>query len=90
MPVTAKFTTVYPNPAFDIVSIDFYLDKTSTVSIEVFSSTGLQVCSGSVRDVTPGFNYTNLDVAHYGQGIYIIKLLQDGAMVDTRMLTVIK
>lgn len=89
-PETTKFTTVYPNPASDRVTIDFYLDKTTPVTIEVYSIEGKLVFSNTVADVNPGFNYTYLDVDQFSGGVYVLKLLENSTMVDQRMLSVVK
>lgn len=89
-PITTKFTTVYPNPASTQTTLDFYLDKNSTVSIEVYNVIGDKVYTLSVPNVQEGFNYTTLPLDGISNGMYIIKLIQDNNVVDMRKLSVIK
>jgi hypothetical protein len=89
-PETTKFTTVYPNPASEKTTLDFYIDKVSTITIEFYNVTGQKVYSLSVPDVTQGFNYTTIPLDDFSNGIYIIKLLQNDEVVDLRMLSVTK
>jgi hypothetical protein len=89
-PENTKFTTVYPNPASEKTTLDFYIDKVSTITIEFYNVTGQKVYSLSVPDVTQGFNYTTIPLDDFSNGIYIIKLLQDNNIVDLRMLSVTK
>ncbi len=89
-PATTKFTTIYPNPATTEAMVDFYLDKNSTVSIDVYNVIGEKVYSLTVPDVQQGFNYTKLPLDDFSNGMYIIKLVQDDNVVDMRKLSVIK
>jgi hypothetical protein len=70
--------------------LDFYLDKISAVTIDIYNVTGQKVFSYDQADVNVGFNYTTLPLDDFANGIYIIKLLQDRKVVDERMLSVIK
>jgi hypothetical protein len=89
-PVSTKFTTVYPNPASDKTTLDFYLDKNSSVGIKVYDITGQEVYSITTPNVSTGFNYFTMPVDQLSNGLYIVKLLQDNNMVDYRKLTVTK
>jgi hypothetical protein len=88
-PETTKLTTVYPNPASVKTTLDFYLDKVSTVTIDIYNVTGKKVFSYNQADVNVGFNYAPIQVDNFANGIYIIKLVQDKKVVDQRMLSVI-
>jgi hypothetical protein len=89
-PATTKFITIYPNPASISTMLDFFVDKNSTVTIDIYTMTGQKAYSLSVADVQYGFNYTILPLDDLSNGIYIVKLTQDNTVVDTRELSVIK
>lgn len=89
-PESTKFTTIFPNPASDQVTIDFFLDRSSAVSIEIYSMEGRKVYSAAVEGVNQGFNYANVQVGSFSHGIYVVKLLQDNSLMDQRMLSVVR
>lgn len=89
-PTTTKFTTLYPNPASSKVNIDFYLDQASDITLEVYNVTGQKVYTSTATHVDAGFNFTNLAVDDFTNGVYIVKLLQGQNVVDVRMLSVTK
>jgi hypothetical protein len=89
-PVSTKFTTIYPNPASDKTTFDFYLDKNSSVSLKVYDITGQEVYSISNQNVSTGFNYFTMPVHQLSNGLYMVKLIQDNNVVDYRKLTVAK
>ncbi len=89
-PETTKFTTIFPNPAVDYVTVDFFLEKTALLTLEVYNIEGQKVYSSTVNNVTPGFNFTTLRLDNFSNGIYVIKLLQDQEIMDVRMLSVAK
>jgi len=89
-PISTKFITIYPNPAAEKATIDFYLDKLSTVTVEVYNVTGEKVYSFSNSNINSGFNYFDLPLSNFSNGLYFIRLLQDNALVDVRKLSVSK
>lgn len=89
-PATTKFTTIYPNPASEAATLDFYLDNTSAVTLQMFNTTGQLVYTVTVDNVKAGFNYTKLPLDDFSNGVYIIKLLQNEKVQDVRMLSVVK
>jgi hypothetical protein len=89
-PTTTKFTTIYPNPATEKTTLDFYLDKPSLIIIEITNIQGQKVFEVSKNDVVTGFNYITVYFNNFNTGIYFVKLLQDNQIVDSRKLSVIK
>jgi hypothetical protein len=89
-PESTKFTTIYPNPAADQTTLDFYLDNPAVVTLEAYNVTGQLVYSSTVPDVNPGFNYAVLPLSDFSNGVYVIKLIQDAQVMDVRMLSVTK
>jgi hypothetical protein len=89
-PKSTKFTTIYPNPASERTTIDFYLDNTANVSIEVYNVTGQKVFTIAQQNLNAGFNYTVLPLDEFSNGMYIIKLVQNDVTVDLRKLSVTK
>ena len=64
---------IYPNPAKDMLKIQFTVDTPRDFSIELLSVTGQQIQTTSMNDFVG--NYTNtLDLSHLSKGIYILKI----------------
>jgi hypothetical protein len=89
-PSTAKFTTIYPNPASGQTTIDFYVDLLSEMAVEIYSISGKKVYSASVAGMHPGFHYVSVPLDDFSGGIYIVRLIQDSETTDIRKLSVIK
>jgi thiol-disulfide isomerase/thioredoxin len=86
----SKFTGVYPNPATEKTTFDFYLDKVSSITIDVYNITGEKVFSFSKQNVNAGYNYFELQVNNFANGMYFIKLTQENTLVDITKLSVSK
>ena len=87
-PTTTKFITLIPNPAKEKTTIDFYLDKLSNVTVEVYDISGKKVYTFEDKNVNSGFNYFDLSLTNFESGLYFIKLLQDKTLVDSKKLSV--
>ena len=66
----------YPNPFNDATNLRFHLDKSSTVSIEVFDNLGRKVFSQNMGHRPQGLNTITLDAAtaNMVNGNYLIRL----------------
>jgi hypothetical protein len=80
---------IYPNPAREKVSVEFYLADVSDISMKIYNVTGQEVFIVSVPDIKTGINYTTLPLDDLSNGIYIIKLIQDNHVFDLVKLSVI-
>ena len=88
--ILSKFIRVYPNPTSDNTTFDFYLNKVSSITIDVYNLTGENVFSFSKQNVSAGYNYFDLQVNNFTNGIYFIKLTQNNTLVDVTKLSVCK
>lgn len=67
-----KFS-VYPNPAIDLLNIDFAITSVKEVNVVLMDITGRSVVSKLVS-VTDGINHTTLDVSKIAKGAYMLKV----------------
>lgn len=65
--------SVYPNPASDLVNIDFQLSGTENVKINVSDSQG-RVVDVISPAINTGGNHIEFDSNKYAPGVYIVKL----------------
>lgn len=76
---------VYPNPAKDVVYLEFSNSKTSELSYDVRDVSG-KVLYQNTQFVNSGHNKVPVDVSAFSKGIYIITL-HDGANVLYKRFT---
>ncbi len=67
-----QHVTVYPNPASKHLNIDFFLDQSSAVSVELQTISGATVFQKQLQGVTTARE--QLDVSQLSKGIYLLHL----------------
>ena len=94
MYVTAHFTKIvavneipdndfkiYPNPASDFVTIN--TNRTENCVLELYNASGVRVYQSDVVSNTTKINTTN-----YETGVYYLRLVKEGEVLETTMLVV--
>jgi hypothetical protein len=81
--VEAASVLVYPNPAKDLLNVEFVIDNTVSnitavgtchgMSMQMFTMQGIMVTSQMVPDTKPGLNKTTLDLRDLPNGAYMLK-----------------
>lgn len=66
---------VYPNPAFQQISIAFELTQPDEVRFEVINLTGQMLFSTGFEAWTVGKNTKNIDLENISSGIYVLKMV---------------
>ncbi len=79
--------TIYPNPFPNSTTINFSLEKSSTVSIEVFNLLGQKV-STMVQDEKQAAGKHQYTFSGKGQGIYFVKMIVDGKTFSQKIVCV--
>ena len=64
---------VYPNPSNDVVSIQFHLQKSETLSFEILDMTGRKLFSKTENEPA-GIVSEKLDLHAFDNGMYLIKI----------------
>lgn len=76
----------YPNPPLDKTTIRYDVEEKTTSNIEVISLiTNKTVYS---TQIDPGEDFIELDVSHLSPGIYIYRLVTDGAIISTKQMII--
>ncbi|MBI3510317.1 MAG: T9SS type A sorting domain-containing protein [Bacteroidetes bacterium] len=79
---------IYPNPSSGEINIQLHSSSESKVEIHVCDVTGKTVQEKNFS-ANEGMNYFSLDVSALSDGIYFVKVLQDGTMT-TKKISVIR
>ena len=81
---TISELNIYPNPANDIVRVEFDADANSQVSFEMYNVVGAQVLTQASQNFA-GASLVELDVTHLTPGIYTLNLIVDGKVATTKV-----
>lgn len=79
--------TIYPNPAYSSISIDYLLDIASKANLEIVNAEGV-VLTTKMLDAQKGS--VKLDVSGFADGLYICQIKQEGASAKTAKFSVVK
>jgi hypothetical protein len=81
-----QIRSLYPNPASDHLQLDF-ITAGDPVSLDIFSTEGRKVRTGSSQKLPAGRNSLTLDVSDLAMGNYYL-ILQAGSKRLSRIFTV--
>ena len=77
---------VYPNPASKLAHIQFADALSGPVEIQVFNHLGSLVQNGLLQ---PGDDRWEFNVSEFSKGVYFIRALQNGRILETGKLIII-
>jgi hypothetical protein len=80
-----KFS-IYPNPAQDDLIIEFFMDKTSVVTIKLLSAGGNTLRSYKYQKTVQGKNRIELNDLHLAEGIYFVELIRNGVSSSQKLI----
>lgn len=80
---------LYPNPASDITSLSFTLNKTSPVMVDIYDLAGVRVKQLVYADLSEGQNTIEISTQSLQNGLYFIRL-SDGAISTLVKFTIIR
>ncbi|MBN2614303.1 MAG: T9SS type A sorting domain-containing protein [Bacteroidales bacterium] len=66
---------VYPNPAKEVVNIDYYLPASGSVSIDIFNLCGYMVMKPYKTQSRSGKNTVRFDLSKYSPGYYFVRIV---------------
>ncbi|HEY9114407.1 MAG TPA: T9SS type A sorting domain-containing protein, partial [Bacteroidales bacterium] len=78
--------TAYPNPFHHSTNIEFSLEKTTWVQIDVYNVIGEKVDVIYQADLPAGTHTLNYQAADLANGIYFIKLQAGNTITTTKLL----
>lgn len=79
--------TIYPNPAYSSISIDYMLDIEGKANLEIVNAEGVVLVANAI-DAQKGS--VKLDVSGFADGLYICQIKQEGASAKTAKFSVVK
>jgi PKD repeat protein len=83
---TDASTSVYPVPAQESVTIEFYSNTKDKVNIKIYNPTGQMVYENTGRKTTPVYR-ANIDVSALSAGIYMA-VIETGEQVFTKKIVI--
>lgn len=89
-PQVFKLNQNYPNPFNPSTTIQYDLPKASNVKIEVYNVIGVRVATLVDDQKTAGSHTTQFDASSLASGMYLYRLLADGALIATKKMMLIK
>jgi hypothetical protein len=78
--------SVYPNPTSGLVNVDFTLNSSSDVSLEVIDITGKVVHTNNAGVLANGSNSLSIDANSFQAGIYYVNFLTNGKKVTRKLI----
>lgn len=80
--VVPQLSKVYPNPAFEMINFQFYIEEAGPVSFYIHNTEGKLVDEVLSQKVKKGNNEIRFNTAHLPEGVYYIKaILESGEAV---------
>jgi len=76
---------VYPNPAANLLNIDFYLDHGSMVDYELINLQGISVFSEKISEKN-GNTHEVIDVSTLPKGIYLLKISRETGILNKKIV----
>jgi hypothetical protein len=83
-------SNVFPNPAVDLITINFELTENKKVTIQLFNSLGQEMEINQSTNGSKGLNSIQLNIATLPEGIYFAQLLLEGNTAVTKQFVVKK
>jgi hypothetical protein len=84
-----RISYMFPVPAQNNITIDFYADQNSDVRLEVYDVIGNLIYSEN-SEVTNNYYKNDIDLSGFTDGTYFVKLFQNNKLQDTQKFVVIK
>ena len=85
----AEELKIFPNPVQSITTISFRLEKSETVSLNIYDITGQLVKTVVEKQFEKGVHNLQLDATAINTGIYFLRM-QTGSNIQTRKLVIVK
>jgi PKD repeat protein len=82
----ASQVTVYPNPANDRAQVEFVLNKSAKVEVNIVDITGRLVKSIEATNMSAGANTVSVETNDLNTGLYFVQLVSDSGSKTTRLM----
>ena len=84
-----RISDVYPNPFNPVTYIDFELEYSANVNINIYNVLGVHIMSLAERTFEAGLNRIEWNAAEFSSGVYILQL-ESNVGIETRKLVLMK
>lgn len=86
---TGDSLSIAPNPFTEKATIHFYIDKTDTISLNVYNMLGVKVKTIFESEVLPSGPYDNIILGEsLEEGVYVVKLEIGSKSIATRFVKI--
>lgn len=76
---------VYPNPATDLLNLDYALPISGRVKASIYTTDGRLVRNVFESNQATGFNHKTVDISDLASGLYLINVEVDGQLQSPKM-----
>ncbi len=80
------YTSTFPNPAAEKFTCNYMLTKNTTIAISLTDITGKILFEENIENQSAGFYSKTFDVSKLQNGIYLLKLKSDSALVCRKVV----
>ena len=78
--------SAFPNPFSESTTIQFQLEVTTDVSMQIVNIYGKEMFSEKCLNMTPGIHYRNWNFAPFHTGVYFIRMISGNKVVTVKIL----
>lgn len=82
----SKTLNLYPNPTDGLVNIDFELESSGNVAMEVYDMQGVKIATPLIGDRSKGKHTISVNTSHLSSGMYIIKINYSDQMITKKFI----
>lgn len=82
----SELLNIYPNPSTNQITIEFDLEETKNVSIEIKNILGQTIKTISNNSFIIGKNKIEFDVSVFSRGLYFIQLQSDNKVISKKII----
>ena len=76
--------TIYPNPANDVLNIDYNKNGDDAIEISIIDQFGRVITS--INGLSNGFNHNTMNVSNLGSGVYYVRFTTNGFSKSERLV----
>lgn len=90
LPKQIQLTQNYPNPFNPSTTIVYELPRGADVKIEIYNTIGARIALLDEGRKYSGVHKVQFDASSLASGLYLYRLIADGALISTKKMTLIK
>jgi hypothetical protein len=83
---SSDMISVYPNPAKEVLNIEYVMDNDGTFSVELYNTQGAVVCSAVSSDKTAGTYKETLNISHLSPGVFTLRIYNGSNVTNHKVI----